>query len=396
MGSPRPRQPITGTLSGRFPIPARLFALVMAVEVCCAQISSPAVAPPPAGDAPLNPGPLSHLSAGLSRGAICNAMRKVADWQLARLPAKPSEDWTFAALYTGMLAASDTLEDPRYRHVVEQAGETFEWQLGPRQTHADDQAIGQSYLALYRRAPDPRKIAPLQAQFDRVLLLPDDSAKPVWWWSDALFMAPPVWSGLAQLTHQPKYLDYMDRQWWITVGLLYDPAEHLFSRDATFLDRHEANGKKIFWSRGNGWVMGGIVRVLETMPLDHPARPRYEALYRDMAEKIRSIQSDDGLWRPGLLDARAYPLPETSGSAFFTYALAWGIHHHLLNRKRFSPVVARAWKGLLAHVYEDGRLGCIQPVGASPDAYQASSSYVYGVGAFLLAGSELAQLSRGR
>jgi unsaturated rhamnogalacturonyl hydrolase len=387
---------MTGTRSGRCPIPARLFALVMAVEVCCAQISSPAVAPPPAGDAPLNPGPLSHLSAGLSRGAIRNAMRKVADWQLARLPAKPSEDWTFAALYTGMIAASDTLEDPRYRQVVEQAGETFEWQLGPRQTHADDQAIGQSYLALYRRAPDPRKIAPLQAQFDRILLLPDDSAKPVWWWSDALFMAPPVWSGLAQLTHQPKYLDYMDRQWWITVGLLYDPAEHLFSRDATFLDRHEANGKKIFWSRGNGWVMGGIVRVLETMPLDHPARPRYEALYRDMAEKIRSIQSDDGLWRPGLLDARAYPLPETSGSAFFTYALAWGIHHHLLNRKRFSPVVARAWKGLLAHVYEDGRLGCIQPVGASPDAFQASSSYVYGVGAFLLAGSELAQLSRGR
>jgi len=115
-----------------------------------------------------------------------------------------------------------------------------------------------------------------------------------------------------------------------------------------------------------------------------------------MAEKIRSIQSDDGLWRPGLLDARAYPLPETSGSAFFTYALAWGIHHHLLDRKRFTPVIARAWKGLLAHVYEDGRLGCIQPVGASPDSFAASSSYVYGVGAFLLAGSELAQLSAGR
>jgi unsaturated rhamnogalacturonyl hydrolase len=97
-------------------------------------------------------------------------------------------------------------------------------------------------------------------------------------------------------------------------------------------------------------------------PLDHPSRPRYEALYRDLPEKIRSIQSDDGLWRPGLLDARAYPLPETSGSAFFTCALAWRIHHHLLNRKRFSPVVARAWKGLPAHVCEDGRLGCIQPL----------------------------------
>lgn len=385
---------MTGQLSRRRLILVRLVAVVMAIEVVgFAQTTSQAVAPPSAGDALRNPGPLSHLSAGLRRGSIHSAMRKVADWQLARVQAKPSEDWTFAALYAGMIAASDTLGDPRYRQVVEQAGEAFHWQLGPRQTHADDQAIGQSYLALYRHAPDPRKIAPLEAQFDRILLLPDDPTKPVWWWSDALFMAPPVWSGLAQLTDQPKYLDYMDRQWWVTVRLLYDPAEHLFSRDATFLDRHEANGKKIFWSRGNGWVLGGIVRVLETMPPDHPARPRYEALYRDMAEKIRSIQSDDGLWRPGLLDARAYPLPETSGSAFFTYALAWGIHHHLLDRKRFTPVVARAWKGLLAHVYEDGRLGCIQPVGASPDSFAASSSYVYGVGAFLLAGSELAQLS---
>jgi rhamnogalacturonyl hydrolase YesR len=373
-----------------------LIALGVATLPSVAHTERPFVPPPMewVGDAVAEPGPLaSDLSPELRQSSIEVAMRKVADWQVARIQGKPSQDWTFAALYAGLIAASQTLKDPRYSQAVEQAGEQFHWELGPRETHADDQAIGQSYLALYRRTRDQRLIAPMQAQFDRVLAIPDDPSNPVWWWCDALFMAPRVWSGLAQVTGQTRYLDYMDREWWITTRLLYDPREHLFSRDATFLDRHEANGRKLFWSRGNGWVMGGIVRVLEVMPRDYPSRPRYMQLLREMADKLASIQSDDGLWRPGLLDANAYPYPEASGSAFFTYALAWGINHRMLDRRRFTPVVTRAWKGLLSHIYQDGRLGSIQPIGAAPDAFQPSSSYVYGVGAFLLAGSELAQLA---
>jgi len=102
--------------------------------------------------------------------------------------------------------------------------------------------------------------------------MPDNPEKPVWWWCDALFMAPRVWAGLSQETREKSYLEYMDRQWWITSNLLYDPQEHLYSRDASFLDKHEANGKKIFWSRGNGWVMAGLARVLEVMLEDYPNR----------------------------------------------------------------------------------------------------------------------------
>ena len=371
------------------------------IALCIATLSSFARAerpfvPPPmewVGDAVADPGPLaSDLATDLRQPSIKVAMRKVADWQVARIQGKSSQDWTFGALYAGLIAASKTLKDPRYAQVVEQAGAAFHWELGPRETHADDQAIGQSYLALYRRTRDHRYIAPMQAQFDRVLTIPDDPSKPVWWWCDALFMAPRVWAGLAQATGESRYLDYMNREWWITTRLLYDPEEHLYSRDATFLDRHEANGRKLFWSRGNGWVMGGIVRVLEVIPRNYPSRARYVELLHEMADKLASIQSDDGLWRPGLLDANAYPYAEASGSAFFTYALAWGINHGILDRKRFTPVVTRAWQGLLSHIYMDGRLGSIQPIGAAPDAFQPSSSYVYGVGAFLLAGSELAQL----
>jgi unsaturated rhamnogalacturonyl hydrolase len=345
------------------------------------------------GDSAAQPRPLARdLSPKLHPQAIAKAMHKVGDWELARSRPYFSQDWTFAALYAGFVEASSSLPDVTYRNAMLDVGNKFSWTLGPRQTHADDQAIGQTYLALYAGAHDPRMIAPTQKQFDHLMTLPDDPAKPVWWWCDALFMAPPVWARLAHATGQRAYLDYMDRQWWVTSTLLYDPAEHLYSRDATFLEKREKNGKKIFWARGNGWVMAGLARVLQEMPEDYPTRKKYETQFREMAATIATLQGRDGLWRPGLLDADAYPLPEVSGSSFFVYALAWGIDHHLLDRKTYLPVVKRGWRGLLSHVYEDGRLGSIQPIGAAPDAFQPTSSYVYGVGAFLLAGSELLTL----
>jgi unsaturated rhamnogalacturonyl hydrolase len=347
------------------------------------------------GDAPLDPGPLAtNLSPALNPTAIQTAMRKVADWQSARVADTPSQDWTYATLYAGLLSASETLEEPRYRDLVLHVAEHYQWTLGPRKTHADDQAIGQSYLWLYHQSPAPERIQPLKAQFDAIMQLPDDPAKPVWWWCDALFMAPPVWSGLASVTHDAKYLDYMNHEWKTTSSLLWDPQERLFYRDRGYFDKREKNGRKVFWSRGNGWVMGGLVRVLENLPANDPTRKFYLDKFQQMADSVAKIQSPDGLWRAGLLDAADYPHPEISGSAFFVYAIAWGINHHELDRKRFGPVVKNGWAGLVHHIYADGRLGSIQPVGEAPGAYTESSSYVFGVGAFLLAGSEVNQLSQ--
>jgi rhamnogalacturonyl hydrolase YesR len=243
------------------------------------------------------------------------------------------------------------------------------------------------------RARLDTEIATPEAQYAGTLPAQWDNARypnmPLWWWCDALFMAPPVFADMAAATGDQKYLTFMDRSWDSTAALLYDHANHLYFRDATFLDEHEKNGEPLFWARGNGWVMGGIVRVLQKLPADSPLRPKYVALLKDMAAEMISIQGKDGLWRPGLLDADAYPLPEISGSAFVTYALAYGVNEGILDRATYGPAVEKAWAGMLTHVYADGRLGSIQPVGAAPGAYSETSSYVYGVGAYLLAGSEI-------
>jgi unsaturated rhamnogalacturonyl hydrolase len=347
------------------------------------------------GDAPADAGPpATDLSAAITRRDIAKAMGRVADWQLQRLPAEAQYDWTFAALYAGMMAVPADVSGDKYRTAMRRIGDELAWQPGPRVLHADDQAVSQMYLEQYMLTKDERMLAPTRARMDAEINTPDDGTKPLWWWCDALFMAPPVLADLAAITHDDRYWQFMDHQWHITDNLLYDAHEHLFSRDLTFVDKREKNGRRVFWSRGNGWVMAGLVRVIDRMPADSPLRAKYVLRLQQMAAAVIKVQGADGLWRPGLLDPDSYPLPEISGSAFITYALAYGVNHKLLPADPYSPVIHKAWAGMLKHVYADGRLGCIQPVGAAPAPLSLTSSYVYGVGAFLLAGSEVYSAAR--
>lgn len=380
---------------------AMLLGILIAVllgtsnAACFAQQPTKIEAPPSPGDQPSDPGPLDpSLSPALHSKQIRAAMRKVADWELQRVQAQPpSRAWDFGALDIGLMAASRTLHDPRYSQYVASVGEHFGWKLERTTYPANDFAIAQAFIEVYRSSHKEEQVAPLRRQFDDAVALLNDPEKPAWWWCDALFMAPAAGVQLSDITGDDTYNAYVDREWGKTEKVLYDRQKHLFSRDVNYLNKREKNGEKIFWSRGNGWVMAGIVRVLANLPSDDPLRPHYIALLREMAAEVASIQGSDGLWRPGLLDAGSYPLPEVSGSAFFTYAIAWGINHRMLDAEKYLPVVEKAWSGMLTHVYKDGRLGSIQPIGEAPAEYTPSSSYNFGVGAFLLAGSELDVLS---
>lgn len=348
------------------------------------------------GDAPDNAPPLAtDLSPELNRAAVEKVVLKVADWQLARVQHHFNRDWTFAALYTGFMAASESTGNPKYSDAMRAMSRQNNWRLGSEYHDANDQAIGRTYLELFLKDRQPEMLAPTRAEFDKIRQGSPDPPRIQlpWSWCDALFMAPPAWARMYQATGDTAYLDYLSREWWATSGRLYDRQQHLFFRDARFLDRKEANGKSIFWSRGNGWVIAGLVGVLQYMPENYPDRHLFVEQFQQMSSTIAAIQGPDGLWHTGLLDPASYPLPENSGSAFFTYALAWGINNHLLDAAVYTPVVTKAWKGLLLHIYSDGRFGSIQSVADAPGKFKPTSSYVYGVGAFLLAGSEVDRLA---
>ncbi|MEO0474102.1 MAG: glycoside hydrolase family 88 protein, partial [Bacteroidota bacterium] len=182
--------------------------------------------------------------------------------------------------------------------------------------------------------------------------------------------------------------------WWITSEYLYDPEEQLFYRDDRYFTRKTKNDQKVFWSRGNGWVMGGLVRVIPFIPTSHPLRARFVQQYKEMAAKIIQLQGKDGLWRSSLLDADEYSVGESSGTGFFVYALAWGINEGILPAAEYRMAVEKGWHGLVKNVNEDGRLGYVQQVGHSPEAISEDDWQVYGTGAFLLAGCEILKMLR--
>jgi rhamnogalacturonyl hydrolase YesR len=347
------------------------------------------------------------------------AAERVADWQLARLAGAggitrsagetaDSRSWIRGAFWIGLTELAD--REPannRFTAALMAMGRANRWRPGDRPYHADDQAISQAYLWAARRGAGSAAVGPTRAKLDAILARPPrvglafydgagyEKAECLdrWCWCDALFMAPPTWIELSRQTGDPRYARFALKETWATVDFLYDPAERLFYRDSRFFERRDAEGHKLFWARGNGWVFAGFARMIPMLPKGSPDRLRMEGLFREMAERLVALQKPDGYWAPSLLAASGSP-PESSGTGFFTYGLAWGVKSGLLERRRYEPAVRRGWDALLRSVQPDGRLGWVQQVSDRPEQVAATDTQYYGVGAFLLAAAAVSDLDR--
>lgn len=341
-----------------------------------------------------------------NRKEVLRLLEKVADWQLATWKEKgmtwPKWDWTNAAGYTGFFELGKISKNKGYHEYLLSVGAELDWNTGPNRFYADDYCIGQTYANLYLKYRDPKMIAKFRALADTIVAQPhteslewkNDINHREWAWCDALFMGPPSLCYLTTATGDKRYLDVSDKLWWKTYDYLYDKEEHLFFRDGSNFTKREKNGKKIFWSRGNGWVMAGLVRVIDNLPKNFPTRAKYITLYKEMAAKIASLQQPDGSWHTSLLDPASYPLKETSGTGFYTYALLWGLNNGILKKAEYGTVVEKAWAALVTSVHPDGMLGYVQPIGWKPEPASPNSTAIFGVGAFLLAGSEMYQFAK--
>ena len=324
------------------------------------------------------------------------AMRRTFDWQIANLWSTQypldhrwgMRGWIQGAFLTGVMDAYFSTKDEAYLNYARKVAQDNSWKLGFRPDHADDHVVGQAYLDLHRISPAAGQIEDTRQGLDRIIEQ-KHSGRKLWHWCDALYMAPPTFVKLAQATGDKRYLAEADRLFWDATEYLYDPTEKLYYRDDRFFK--PADGKKVFWSRGNGWVIAGLAHMLDSMPADHPTRPRYETLFRDMASRIKDLQPEDGLWRTNLLHPEKQH-GEASGSAFFCYAFAWGINKGLLPAAEYRPAADRTWKALQTCISPNGSLGWVQSIGFAPGAYDADTWQEYGTGAFLSAGSEMMKL----
>ncbi len=362
---------------------------------------------------------ISVQSQNSSIDEIVDLMDNVINWQNQQtdhIEKFTHINWQFSTYYIGMMKVFKTTKNKAYRDYLYKIGKDHNWEILPDMYHADKIAIGQVYLDLYQQIGGEELIKNTKWVLDANLLRNNPKPDPryndnlyryEWWsWCDALFMAPPTFAKMYQITGEEKYLDYAIDHWLVTTDYLWDKKESLIYRDDRYFGIKTKSGKKIFWSRGNGWVFGGLVHMLEIIPKNHPKRQLLVDQFQNMAHRLLDLQerTTNGLWSSNLLDPGIFAylnragdkfietakidIPENSGSAFCCYGFAWGINNGLLERDLFEKPMVKAWKELTKYINKEGRFGFVQPVGKDPKPYGEDSWQEFGTGAFLLAGSE--------
>ncbi len=347
-----------------------------------------------------------------SKEEVKGMVKQVNDhWQQTH----PEPGWAFwhvAAYHTGNMEAYRLTQDTAYlNYSLKWAGhnqwkgakseDKAQWKYSYGETDeyvlfGDWQVCFQTYADLYAIEPDTQRIARAREVMEYQM---STDRKDYWWWADGLYMVMPVMTKLNAITGNPLYLEKLHEYWTYADSLMYDTEDALYYRDGKYLyPAHKtANGKKDFWARGNGWVLAALAKVLDVLPQDNAYRDEYVSRFRTMAQALAACQQPEGYWTRSLLDPAHAPGPETSGTAFFTYGLLWGVNHGLLDKETYAPVILKAWNYLSKVALQpDGSVGYVQPIGekAIPgQVVDAGSTADFGVGAFLLAACELYHFS---
>ncbi|MCX6238039.1 MAG: glycoside hydrolase family 88 protein [Bacteroidia bacterium] len=319
---------------------------------------------------------------------------------------RPSNIWTRAVYYEGLMALYQLKPDKTYYDYAVSWGESHKWGLngGIQTRNADSHCCGQTYVDLYLIDKKPERITDIKASVDLML---ESSKKDDWTWIDALQMAMPVYAKLGVLYNDNRYYERMYEMYMVTKTVLggnglYNPKDKLWWRDKDFVAPYkEPNGEDCYWSRGNGWVVAALVRVLEIMPKDATHRDEYQNTLEQMVEALIPIQRKDGYWNASLHDPNNFGGKELSGTALFTYGMAWGVNHGILSKKKYLPVIKKAWNAMSKEsVHPNGFLGWVQGTGKQPSdsqpvSYERIPNFEdYGLGCFLLAGSEVYKLCK--
>lgn len=348
-------------------------------------------------------------SAKLEKEDVRKVVNSVTAWQIAAYPSMNKDrvwkshgdlSWENGVFHSALATWAEFDKNPEFIDWYTNIANKNFWQLNGvknRIYYADDLIVALMYAQLYNKSKEDKIIHPIMARLEFIVNNPPQSSLQMktpncfdrWSWADALYMAPPVFAAFANISGNNALRDFMDKEYWISYDYLYDKEEKLFFRDSNFFDKKEKNGKKVFWGRGNAWVVGGLAQIIPELPQNYPSREKYIVLFQEMMSKIVSLQDKKGHWHASLLDPESYPNPEMSSTGFFTYALFWGINNGILDEKVYLDPAKKGWSALVNAVHPNGMLGWVQPVGADPQKVTKNMTEVYGAGAFMLAGMEI-------
>lgn len=366
-------------------------------------------------------------SPAIEKDAVKKVVNDAVSWQFDNMPLTGRAvynpqytGWADGVFLSAVAEWTETDDSRGFRSRLRETGEKMKYEPAPKTLNpANDIAVCMMYMDLYLEESKPKflidTISDYQKQLDVLRggwteIIPtierlDYQMKYCprtdnldfnvvrnherWCWCDALYMAAPTYALLANITGNGEYREFMNEEYHRTVETLYSEEDSLFFRDTRFMSMKEANGAKVFWGRGNGWVIASLAKVIDLLPEDYYDRDFYIGLYKEMMQRLVGLQSPEGYWRTSLLDPESFPAKEMSATGFCAYALWWGINNGLMDETKYLSHAVKAWEIMVSAMHPDGMLGYIQPIGDTPENISSDKNEVYGTAALALTGKEI-------
>ena len=286
----------------------------------------------------------------------------------------------------------------------------------------DDIEMGRAVMLVYRVTQQAKYAKAAKFLHDQLAQQPRTASGAYWHkqiypnqiWLDGAYMAEPFRAAYAATFQEPGDFDDIAKQLLLMDEHMRDAKTGLLkhgwdeSKQMPWADKTTGLSPEV-WARALGWYEVALVDVLDWFPKDHPQRAALvAALNRTMAAAVKVQDAKTGLWWQ-VMDqgGKTGNYTEASASCMFVYALAKGVRMGYLPQS-YEANAKRGWEGIQKEFVSKGADGLMVlngtvKVGGLGGKPYRSGTYEYyvgektqandskGIGAFLLAGSEMEQ-----
>lgn len=180
-------------------------------------------------------------------------------------------------------------------------------------------------------------------------------------WDDTVYMLSMFLLEMYRLTGDEKYIDDFAAQVKAHSEKLVDKKTGLWVHgwDADNEDyddkcsvvgwaNKETRKSSEIWGRANGWITMALADALYTIPKSSKHWKPLEKEFKNVLKSLPNLQNTTtGHWYQLLI----YPndkdnFQESSCTAMFSYAMTMGMKMKILSKKKYQPIVDRAYQGL--------------------------------------------------
>ena len=180
-------------------------------------------------------------------------------------------------------------------------------------------------------------------------------------WIDSVMMFSVFTSLYARESADTELLNFAARQPKQYASMMLNEKDNLWAHSYWVGAKHAFPRRRLFWGRGNGWVICGFPMILDNIGLDHPEAPGIIELFQKTSEALLGCMREDYTFGT-LLKYKSYR--ELSATALISAGWLHGIRCGYLDESFLDPA-KKAFEACV-NAIEESEAGIYMPEISGP------------------------------